>query len=168
LRSNERGPHENASNESLVGKLGPGLITGAADDDPSGIAAYSQGGAQFGYSLLVWWGGCFRLASETVKMPGWRGHRLHLLSLERQTSIETRRAPPSPTWIFLSTADPLNLIVALCRVRRFPPSPTIASSIAMARPPSADAHLGTSYRGALPGCADAPQPVLSTSPLRAS
>jgi len=28
--------------------LGPGLITGAADDDPSGIATYSQGGAQFG------------------------------------------------------------------------------------------------------------------------
>src|ERR1700744_1513423 len=31
--------------------LGPGLITGAADDDPSGIATYSQAGAQFGYSL---------------------------------------------------------------------------------------------------------------------
>src|SRR3569833_1576701 len=33
-------------------KLGPGLITGAADDDPSGIATYSQGGAQFGYNML--------------------------------------------------------------------------------------------------------------------
>lgn len=32
-------------------KLGPGLITGAADDDPSGIATYSQGGAQFGFSI---------------------------------------------------------------------------------------------------------------------
>jgi NRAMP (natural resistance-associated macrophage protein)-like metal ion transporter len=32
--------------------LGPGLVTGAADDDPSGIATYSQAGAQFGYSLL--------------------------------------------------------------------------------------------------------------------
>src|SRR5215470_20148390 len=32
--------------------LGPGLVTGAADDDPSGIAAYSQAGAQFGYGLL--------------------------------------------------------------------------------------------------------------------
>src|SRR4026209_2874570 len=31
--------------------IGPGLITGAADDDPSGIATYSQTGAQFGYSL---------------------------------------------------------------------------------------------------------------------
>ncbi len=32
-------------------QLGPGLITGAADDDPSGIATYSQAGAQFGYEL---------------------------------------------------------------------------------------------------------------------
>jgi NRAMP (natural resistance-associated macrophage protein)-like metal ion transporter len=31
--------------------MGPGLITGASDDDPSGIATYSQAGAQFGYSL---------------------------------------------------------------------------------------------------------------------
>src|SRR2546430_12326692 len=36
----------------LLKQLGPGLITGAADDDPSGIATYSQGGAQFGYSIL--------------------------------------------------------------------------------------------------------------------
>ncbi|QZN81301.1 divalent metal cation transporter [Stenotrophomonas sp. DR822] len=33
-------------------KLGPGLITGAADDDPSGIATYSQAGAQFGFGML--------------------------------------------------------------------------------------------------------------------
>jgi Mn2+/Fe2+ NRAMP family transporter len=42
--------------ERKVGKslheLGPGLVTGAADDDPSGIATYSQAGAQFGYGLL--------------------------------------------------------------------------------------------------------------------
>lgn len=36
----------------LRAHLGPGLITGAADDDPSGIATYSQAGARFGYSLL--------------------------------------------------------------------------------------------------------------------
>ena len=35
----------------LLDILGPGLITGASDDDPSGIATYSQAGAQFGYSL---------------------------------------------------------------------------------------------------------------------
>jgi NRAMP (natural resistance-associated macrophage protein)-like metal ion transporter len=36
----------------LLQKLGPGLITGASDDDPSGIATYSQVGARFGYGLL--------------------------------------------------------------------------------------------------------------------
>src|SRR5437762_9643646 len=36
----------------LFQKLGPGLITGASDDDPSGIATYAQVGAQFGYGLL--------------------------------------------------------------------------------------------------------------------
>jgi len=35
-----------------IGRLGPGLITGAADDDPSGIATYSQAGAQFGPNML--------------------------------------------------------------------------------------------------------------------
>ena len=39
------------SRPRLLGVLGPGLITGASDDDPSGIATYSQAGAQFGYGL---------------------------------------------------------------------------------------------------------------------
>ena len=38
--------------KEILWKLGPGLITGAADDDPSGIATYSQVGAQFGYGML--------------------------------------------------------------------------------------------------------------------
>jgi len=38
--------------KSWLSKLGPGLITGAADDDPSGIATYSQAGAQFGFGTL--------------------------------------------------------------------------------------------------------------------
>lgn len=37
---------------ALLEQLGPGLITGAADDDPSGIATYSQAGAQFGFNML--------------------------------------------------------------------------------------------------------------------
>ena len=41
------------SANELVQRLGPGLITGAADDDPSGIATYSQAGAQFRFGL-VW------------------------------------------------------------------------------------------------------------------
>ena len=40
-----------SSRPRLFQALGPGLVTGAADDDPSGIATYSQVGAQFGYGL---------------------------------------------------------------------------------------------------------------------
>ena len=38
--------------DSFFKTLGPGLVTGASDDDPSGIATYSQAGAQFGYHTL--------------------------------------------------------------------------------------------------------------------
>jgi len=38
--------------ENYIKKIGPGVVTGAADDDPSGIATYSQAGAQYGTSLL--------------------------------------------------------------------------------------------------------------------
>jgi NRAMP (natural resistance-associated macrophage protein)-like metal ion transporter len=40
------------SGREILKALGPGLVTGAADDDPSGIATYSQAGAQFGFGLL--------------------------------------------------------------------------------------------------------------------
>jgi NRAMP (natural resistance-associated macrophage protein)-like metal ion transporter len=49
-----RGAHnavERGERRGFLGFLGPGLITGAADDDPSGIATYSQVGAQFGYAM---------------------------------------------------------------------------------------------------------------------
>ena len=44
--------------------LGPGLVTGAADDDPSGIATYSQTGAQFGYGQL--WAALYMLPLMTA------------------------------------------------------------------------------------------------------
>ena len=57
-----RAPHDsvvdiNAAGQSTgwrsyVKALGPGLVTGASDDDPSGVATYSQAGAQFGLGLL--------------------------------------------------------------------------------------------------------------------
>lgn len=43
--------------KAYVQSLGPGLITGASDDDPSGIGTYAQTGAQFGYAQL--WTGLF-------------------------------------------------------------------------------------------------------------
>jgi NRAMP (natural resistance-associated macrophage protein)-like metal ion transporter len=42
-------PH--STGRGLLALLGPGLITGASDDDPSGIATYSQAGAQFGFAM---------------------------------------------------------------------------------------------------------------------
>ena len=45
-------PTSRWSLETLFKRLGPGVITGAADDDPSGIATYSQAGAQTGFGLL--------------------------------------------------------------------------------------------------------------------
>ena len=38
--------------EHPLARVGPGVITGVADDDPSGIATYSQTGAQFGLNML--------------------------------------------------------------------------------------------------------------------
>src|SRR4051812_16597261 len=50
--------------KQLTRSLGPGFITGAADDDPSGIATYSQTGAMFGYSQL--WTSLFSYPFMTV------------------------------------------------------------------------------------------------------
>lgn len=44
-------PEEKTEKRGVMAVLGPGLVTGAADDDPSGIGTYSQVGAQFGYAL---------------------------------------------------------------------------------------------------------------------
>lgn len=48
----EKPQKEPSKVKKFFSMLGPGLITGASDDDPSGIATYSQAGAQFGYSTL--------------------------------------------------------------------------------------------------------------------
>ncbi len=52
----------------LLGNIGPGFITGAADDDPSGIATYSQTGAIFGYGQLwlVWFTAPFMIVIQRM------------------------------------------------------------------------------------------------------
>ena len=62
----------------LLGALGPGVTTGAADDDPSGVATYSVVGAQFGtaflWSAFVTWPlmGCVQMMSRaSAWSPGW-------------------------------------------------------------------------------------------------
>ena len=47
-----------------IKSLGPGVITGASDDDPSGIATYSQAGAQFDFGML--WMALFQYPMMTV------------------------------------------------------------------------------------------------------
>lgn len=55
---------KNNSFKKYLKILGPGIITGAADDDPSGIATYAQTGAQFGYGQL--WTALFMLPMQTA------------------------------------------------------------------------------------------------------
>lgn len=52
MAANKLNPPEKKGIRKWLTLLGPGLTTGAADDDPSGIATYSQTGAQFGYGQL--------------------------------------------------------------------------------------------------------------------
>lgn len=89
----------------LASRLGPGLITGAADDDPSGLATYSQAGAQFGAGLLWtlalttplmvsiqmvsarigWFTGGGLAANLRDRLPGWMTAGLVMLLLVANT-----------------------------------------------------------------------------------
>ncbi len=58
----------NRVKEHPLARVGPGLITGVADDDPSGIATYSQAGAQFGFNMLWTMPLCFPLMAAIQTM----------------------------------------------------------------------------------------------------
>ena len=59
--------------KGLLARLGPGLITGASDDDPSGIATYSQTGAQFGYAMCWVMLFCFPLMAAIQEISARMG-----------------------------------------------------------------------------------------------
>ncbi len=63
-------PLWNRIKEHPLARVGPGLITGVADDDPSGIATYSQAGAQFGLNILWTMPLAFPLMSAVQYMCG--------------------------------------------------------------------------------------------------
>ncbi len=63
MPKNHRKPKESGL-KTFLSTFGPGIITGAADDDPSGIATYTQTGAQFGYGQL--WTAVFMLPFMTA------------------------------------------------------------------------------------------------------
>lgn len=78
--------------------LGPGLITGASDDDPSGIGTYSQAGAQFGFGVL--WTAVFTFPLMLAMQELCARIALHMgiglgLSLRRQVpNLAGRRLHP--------------------------------------------------------------------------
>src|ERR1041385_7862265 len=45
-------PPSNNDRAGLLARLGPGVVTGVSDDDPSGIATYTQVGSRFGFGML--------------------------------------------------------------------------------------------------------------------
>jgi Mn2+/Fe2+ NRAMP family transporter len=57
----------------ILAKVGPGIVTGAAADDPSGIATYSQAGAQFGFSMLWTLVLSFPLMAGIQEISAWLG-----------------------------------------------------------------------------------------------
>src|ERR1700693_3410898 len=57
----------------ILAKVGPGIVTGAADDDPSGIATYSQAGAQFGFAMLWALLFSFPLMAGVQEISAWIG-----------------------------------------------------------------------------------------------
>jgi len=71
--------------------LGPGLVTGAADDDPSGIATYSQTGAQFGYGQL--WTALYMLPLMTAVQEACA--RIGLVTGKGITTIVKERYSPA-------------------------------------------------------------------------
>ena len=83
--------------------LGPGLVTGAADDDPSGIATYSQTGAQFGYGML--WTAFFGLALAAIGMLLSLTH-CHSVKFSREARSGSARPDSLSSKISSSQTDP--------------------------------------------------------------
>src|SRR2546421_477912 len=89
-------------------KLGPGLITGAADDDPSGIGTYSIAGAQFGYRLLWLIPFCLPLMIVVQEMCG----RIAEITGEGLAAVIKRRYPRWILWgalLLLFCANTINV-----------------------------------------------------------
>jgi NRAMP (natural resistance-associated macrophage protein)-like metal ion transporter len=80
--------------KSFLRKIGPGLITGAADDDPSGIGTYSIAGAQFGYNLLWLTPVCLPLMIAVQEMCG----RLAAITGEGLAAVIKKHYPRWVLW----------------------------------------------------------------------
>jgi NRAMP (natural resistance-associated macrophage protein)-like metal ion transporter len=96
----------------FFGELGPGLITGAADDDPSGIATYSIAGATFGYGLLWTALFCFPLMAAVQMMCS----RLGMVTGRGLAAVVRRRYSRWVLWgacLLLIVANVINIAADL-------------------------------------------------------
>jgi NRAMP (natural resistance-associated macrophage protein)-like metal ion transporter len=105
-------PTEATAFQRFFSNLGPGLITGAADDDPSGISTYSVAGAAFGY-LPLWTALCsFPLMTAVQLMCA----RLGLVTGLGLAGVIRRRYPPWVLWgacTLLVVANVINITADL-------------------------------------------------------
>lgn len=116
--------------------LGPGIITGASDDDPSGIATYSQAGAQFGFGML--WMALFQYPMMTVIQE--MCARIGLITGSGLTAVVKRRYSKKvvlPLTSLLLIANTINIgadIGAMAASVRlvFPQLPIIVATLSFA------------------------------------
>jgi NRAMP (natural resistance-associated macrophage protein)-like metal ion transporter len=102
----------NRAIQKFFADLGPGLITGAADDDPSGIATYSISGAAFGYGLLWTALFCFPLMAAVQLMCS----RLGMVTGRGLAAVVRRRYSRWVLWgacLLLIVANVINIAADL-------------------------------------------------------
>jgi NRAMP (natural resistance-associated macrophage protein)-like metal ion transporter len=105
-------PRHNHSLGTFFAQLGPGLITGAADDDPSGIATYSVSGAGFGYGPLWTALFCFPLMAAVQMMCS----RLGMVTGRGLAAVVRRRYSRWVLWgacLLLIVANVINIAADL-------------------------------------------------------
>ena len=94
----KRAPASAEDKDGFLKRLGPGLITGASDDDPSGIGTYSQAGAQLGFGVGWTMLLTYPLMVAIQEISGRIGRITGMASLETSAGIlEARR---SGRWSF--------------------------------------------------------------------
>ncbi len=86
----------------LLAKLGPGLVTGASDDDPSGIATYTQAGAQYGLATLWTALITFPLMAAVQEMCA----RIGVVSSHGLTGLLKRHYPAPVLWLMVLFSFP--------------------------------------------------------------
>lgn len=88
--------------EKVKSYIGPGLVTGASDDDPSGIATYAQAGAAYGFSLLWTSWVAFPLMAAVQQMCA----RIGLVTSRGLAGTLKKHYPPLVLWLMLICSTP--------------------------------------------------------------